>query len=237
MRKLTHHLLAKYYSGKLHPYKIFQSKVEDLITSGAEIILDAGCGRTASLLKELSPKPRMLIGMDLIAFDDPMSENIHLINADVSRIPLADCSVDCICSRSVFEHLVNPRAAYAEMYRVLKPGGYLVILTANMWDYGTLMAIVIPGFLHPRIVKVVEGRQEEATFPTVYKSNTYSAIRRHAEKAGFHIEQFEYLSQYPNYLMFNSLIFFLGTCYEHLIRKTKSLAFLRGWILAVLRKP
>ncbi len=237
MRTLTNHLMKKYYAGRPHPYRIFQSRVENIIQTGAQTILDAGCGRSAMLLRELTPQPRMLIGMDLVAFEGIPSQNIFLINGDVSRIPLRDCTIDCIYSRSVFEHLVNPCAVYKDMYRVLKPGGRLVILTANIWDYATLMAILIPGFLHPRIVKFVEGRGEDDTFPTVYRSNTYSAIKRHAEKAGFIIEEFEYLSQYPNYLTFNGFLFFLGTCYEHLIRKIEALRFFRGWIMAVLKKP
>lgn len=106
-----------------------------------------------------------------------------------------------------------------------------------MWDYGTLIARLIPGSLHGRIVKFVEGREEEDTFPTFYRTNTSSAIKRFAEDAGFNIEKLEYLSQYPNYLLFNGFLFFLGTCYEHLIRKLHSLRFLRGWIMVVLRKP
>jgi len=41
-----------------------------------------------------------------------------------------------------------------------------------MWDYGTLVAYIIPNKYHARIVKKVEGRGEEDTFPTAYKTNT-----------------------------------------------------------------
>ena len=58
-----------------------------------------------------------------------------------------------------------------------------------------------------------------------------------ATSAGFTVENFEYLSQYPNYLMFNGALFFLGTCYEKLISRFESLRFLRGWIMVTLRKP
>ena len=48
---------------------------------------------------------------------------------------------------------------------------------------------------------------------------------------------FEYLSHYPDYLMFNGALCFLGTCYEKLISRFDRLRFLRGWILVTLRKP
>jgi hypothetical protein len=44
-------------------------------------------------------------------------------------------------------------------------------------------------------------------------------------------------SQYPNYLMFNGALFFVGMCFERLISRVSALRFLRGWILVTLRKP
>lgn len=89
----------------------------------------------------------------------------------------------------------------------------------------------------PRIVSTVEGRAEEDTFQTAYRTNTRADVERLAASARLTVESFEYLSQYPNYLMFNAGLFFLGTCYEKLISRFDSLGFLRGWILVTLRKP
>jgi hypothetical protein len=38
-------------------------------------------------------------------------------------------------------------------------------------------------------------------------------------------------------LMFSSVLFFLGMCYERTTSKFAMLRFLRGWILCTLRKP
>jgi SAM-dependent methyltransferase len=140
-------------------------------------------------------------------------------------------------SRSVFEHLTDPEAVYREFARVLRPGGRVVFLTANMWDYGTLVARLVPNRLHGGIVRAVEGRAEEDTFPTAYKTNTRSAVDSLARGSGLQVEFFEYLSQYPNYLMFNGFLFAIGTAYEKIISKVNALRFLRGWILVTLRKP
>jgi SAM-dependent methyltransferase len=142
-----------------------------------------------------------------------------------------------IMSRSVFEHLGDPESVYTEFARVLRPGGRVVFLTANMWDYGTLVARMIPNRFHSRIVNVVEGRAEEDTFPTEYKTNTRADVNRLAAKADLRIEAFDYLSQYPNYLMFNGLLFLLGTGFEKLIGRFEALRFLRGWIMVTLVKP
>ena len=152
-------------------------------------------------------------------------------------MPLPDACVDIIMSRSVFEHLTDPASVYAEFARVLRPGGRVVFLTANMWDYGTLVARLVPNRLHGKVVKVVEGREEEDTFPTAYKTNTRADVDRLAAAAGLKVQDFDYLSQYPNYLMFNGLLFLLGTAYEKLISRFHALRGLRGWIMVTLVKP
>ena len=46
------------------------------------------------------------------------------------QLPFADASFDAIVSFNTFEHLCDPDRAAAEIFRVLKPGGRLVVHTA-----------------------------------------------------------------------------------------------------------
>jgi SAM-dependent methyltransferase len=50
-------------------------------------------------------------------------------NIDLTRINLPDASFDCLISLSVIEHIPAIERALAEMYRVLAPGGRLLITT------------------------------------------------------------------------------------------------------------
>lgn len=236
MTTLAQRLLVKYYDNDKHPYRVFEARVHSMIDGSTRVLMDAGCGRTVPVLRQFLGRVERLIGIELVEFTD-VPAGIETHNADLAHLPLADASVDLIISRSVFEHLVDPDSVYREFQRVLRPGGRVLFLTANMWDYGTLAAMLVPNRLHGRIVKRVEGRAEEDTFPTAYKTNTRAAVQRLARQAGLQVQSFEYLSQYPNYLMFNGLLFFLGMCYEKLISRVGALAFLRGWILVTLRKP
>ena len=126
---------------------------------------------------------------------------------------------------------------YRELHRVLKPSGRVIFLTANIWDYATLVARLVPNRLHPSIVARTEGRAEEDVFPTCYKTNSKRSVTRFARGCGFVVEDFQYLGQYPNYFMFNGALFFVGTCYDKLVSKFHALEKLRGWILVTLRKP
>ena len=229
-------LRDRFYRSEDHPYRVFERHVASLITPHTKVLLDAGCGRTVPVLKNYLGKVERLIGVELVDFTDVPS-GIEVHNADLAHLPLEDASVDLIMSRSVFEHLTDPEAVYAELSRVLRPGGRLVFLTASFWDYGTQIARLVPNRFHAKVVRSVEGRPEEDTFPTAYKTNTAADVRRLAAGAGLQMRRIDFLSQYPNYLMFSGILFALGMAYERLVSQVDALSALRGWILVTLEKP
>jgi ubiquinone/menaquinone biosynthesis C-methylase UbiE len=229
-------LRDRFYENDTHPYRLFEGRVSSLLTHSGIALLDAGCGRTVPVLRRFVGKAGRLIGVELVDFTD-VPDGIETYKADLAEIPLPDACVDVVMSRSVFEHLTDPEPVYREFARILKPGGRVIFLTANGWDYGSLVARLVPNRHHARVVNFVEGRAEEDTFPTAYKTNTRGAVARLAGQSGLSIASFEYLGQYPNYLMFNGVLFFLGMCYEKLIARFDALRFLRGWIMVTLEKP
>lgn len=234
--ELANRLREKYYKTDDHPYRLFERRVESLIGPQTGVLLDAGCGRSAPVLRKFNGKVARLIGIEMVPFID-VPEYVEIHNADLANIPLPSQSVDIIMSRSVFEHLVNPELVYAELARILKPGGMIVFLTASFWDYGTQVARLVPNRYHAGVVRRVEGRKEEDTFPTAYKTNTRKDVAFLAGQVGLEISDFQYLSQYPNYLMFNGVLFALGMVYERIVSRFEILRSLRGWILVTLRKP
>lgn len=54
---------------------------------------------------------------------------------DAQKLEFADESFDAVVSRNVLWNLDDPAAAYHEMYRVLRPGGKLIISDGNMYLY------------------------------------------------------------------------------------------------------
>lgn len=227
-------LREKYFAGDEHPYETLEAEIARWLQPH-HTLLDAGCGRTAPVLRKYQNAARRLIGIDLVDFPGPIA-GLELQQGDVSNTGLPDGSVDLIYSRSVMEHVDDPDAVFAEANRVLAPGGRWVFLTANKWDYASIIASVIPNQLHPFIVRRVEGRPEEDTFPTRYRVNDRRTIEGLAHRHGFLLSGFSYLGQYPNYFQFSPLLFRVASHYELWLRRRPSRQWLRGWILASLQK-
>jgi SAM-dependent methyltransferase len=234
MSRLAESLKDHFYGTAVHPYAAFEDIVTELLRS-EDVLLDAGCGRTARLLSKFVGRARRLIGIDLVTFTT-QNPAIELLQADLGSTGLPTESVDLIMSRSTMEHIADPLAVYTEMHRVLKPNGHAVLLTANLWDYATLVARLVPNRFHPWIVSRTEGRAERDVFPTRFRTNTRRVVERFARRTGFEVLSFNYLGQYPNYFLFNGPLFLLATGYEKLVGRFHCLRYLRGWILVVLRK-
>lgn len=224
------------FPSETHPNRVLERAIEARLRPDSAV-LDIGCGRTAPNLVKLAGEARQLFGIDVIDFtvDDP---GLKLFRNDVCDMnDIAEASIDLAYSRAVMEHLERPEAAYAEIARVLKPGGAYVFTTPSIFDYGSIAALMIPNRFHARIVSATEGRAGEDVFPTVFGSNSRSRITQQARDAGLTVAEFEYIGQYPSYLVFNRVAFWLGSMYQKAIDRFELTKPLQGWIFCVMEKP
>lgn len=98
-------------------------------------VLDAGCG-TGFLLLPAARVASQVVGVDvapaMLAEAKRQSEaaglgNVTLREADVETLPFVDDRFDVVMTRLTLHHYANPRRALAEIYRVLRPGGRVVV--------------------------------------------------------------------------------------------------------------
>ncbi len=66
---------------------------------------------------------------------DPVPDYHPDIIGDIHNLPLENESLDAIICIAVLEHIENPFKAFAEMYRVLKKGGYCFIYVPFLYRY------------------------------------------------------------------------------------------------------
>ena len=99
-------------------------------------VLDVGCGHKPYKPLLLSPPSRATryIGLDLP--DNCYSQPD--IEWDGHTIPLADASVDSCLFTEVLEHCPDGAAVLGEVWRVLKPGGYLFLTVPFIWPIHTV---------------------------------------------------------------------------------------------------
>jgi len=99
-----------------------------------QVIIDLGCGEGISLekLSRLYPD-RLVLGLDLLDENARIAHSYKLRVAcsDIYEIPIADNRVDFVLLSEVIEHLNKPERAIAEIHRILKKNGTLLIIFPN----------------------------------------------------------------------------------------------------------
>ena len=90
-------------------------------------VCDLGCGLEMAFLDFAEDKIAEGVGVD-----DQVESGTHgrwqRVHADLrARLPLEDAQFDHVVMLAVFEHLVQPEAVLSEAYRILVPGGSLII--------------------------------------------------------------------------------------------------------------
>jgi SAM-dependent methyltransferase len=121
-------------------------------------ILDYGCAETP--YRHFFPADADYVGADLVG--NPFAT---LELNDDGTVPAEDDSFDVVLSTQVLEHVTDPGTYLSECFRVLRPGGQLLLSTHGIFVY------------HPD--------------PDDYWRWTCAGLQRAVSGAGFEIERFE----------------------------------------------
>jgi len=117
--------------------RLFRGRKFDL--RGTRHILDvgSGAGQIARHLIKYADKDAEIICFDLShemlrrARSRLKSDRPQFVVADLTRLPFADASFDCVTCGYVLEHLPDPRVGLTELSRVLQPGARMLLLTTE----------------------------------------------------------------------------------------------------------
>jgi SAM-dependent methyltransferase len=101
-----------------------------------ETVVDLGCGRGRDVVRAASMvgAAGAAIGVDgneaMIAAARQAAAgvpNARIVHGDLSRVDLPDAVADVVVSNCAINHARDKRAVYAEIHRLLRPGGRFVV--------------------------------------------------------------------------------------------------------------
>jgi 2-polyprenyl-3-methyl-5-hydroxy-6-metoxy-1,4-benzoquinol methylase len=167
---------AKYSAGEEIQRTSKQYTLDCIPADGTVLeIIDIGCG-TGHNSRAMVAKGHRVRGIDISehAIARYRENGFDGRTMDIERgLEFADASFDLAFCSEVIEHLVRPERFAAEVYRVLRPGGRLVLSTPNsaFWLY--------------RILALFGWVVSDVQHPMHLRFFTRASLRRLLETAGF----------------------------------------------------
>jgi SAM-dependent methyltransferase len=147
-------------------------------------VLEIGCG-VGEFSHLLAARGARVIGADIspVAVKETGRqlegyEGTEAIVADICAVPFPDESFDLVVSLETIEHSSNPRMALAELVRVTRRGGRLIVTNPNYLDFIGLY----------RLAKRIFGRQFSEAGQPINKWTTLLGTAWHLKRLGCRIE-------------------------------------------------
>jgi SAM-dependent methyltransferase len=156
------------------------------------------------------------------------------VQGNAEKIPFEDNFFDLVVMEWVAEHLDNPRGSFSEIHRVLKPGGRVIFLTPNVWNYNVWIIRAIPNRFHAFFTRRLYNRGDGDTYPVRYLVNSARRVESVLGGIGFRRDRL-ILNGDPTYISFNDALFKLA-CFLERMLQLKALRFANVHLIGIYKK-
>ncbi len=225
-------------------YVAFLQAVSRLTIPPGSTALSVSCGDGVWDFLAFANNPRLArISATDVVDCQVNEEDVKLLNtrgvwtfqrvAPDTALPVNDNCCDLVFHQDVIEHTPKPCLLLRENYRVLKPGGYLLCGTPNIFRPANILKLLIgrltfpwrlaPGVLNPRYLNP-GTRSDDMTH--VQEFHQYQ-LRLMLEEIGFNVVSFRYCFFGISFLMLRFSHFPTGRLGENLCQ----------YLFCVARKP
>jgi methionine biosynthesis protein MetW len=121
--------------------------------SAADLCLDVGCGDGGTSGPWLRTNAASYVGVDVseraVRAAAARGLTVRLVE-DAAQLPFLDDSFDLVVCVEVLEHLFEPQRALAEMQRVVRRGGRLILTVPNVAHWRGRIDLALLGRWNPR---------------------------------------------------------------------------------------
>lgn len=226
-------IFASWYPDFRNAGEQYQDIIADLMTPET-LLLDLGCGRT-SLAAEQIQRAKRSVGVDLGLADLQHNQTVAFpVLADGEALPFADNCFDLVVSQWAVEHFERPEPVFAQITRILRPGGSCVLFTTNANNYIPLLSRLLSGRSQSGLIARLLQRPEHESFPTFYRANTAALIAKLCQQTGLSQTATVYVGN-PFYMSFSPLLFNCALFFEKFTDAPR-LNCLKLYLLTVLSK-
>ncbi len=195
--------------------------------SKEKVWIDIGCGNNVSVADRGSAA-KLSLGIDCLMPNIEMKD--LFVVGSIGALPIKAESADLVTLRFVVEHLKNVEEDFAEVSRILKPGGHLIVMTTNTWSPFILLPRILPYRLKNRLLRVLYKAKESDIFPTYHRFNS---VRKMKILGGsFRLDKYLYVQDVNDVRKWIFIVFF----FWHLFTKPKLLQVFRTNIFAIFVK-
>ena len=106
------------------------------------VLVDAGCGG-GLLAPHVRRRGYRHVGVDLrrAGLEQSAARGVTPVGGDVTALPLADAAADVVIAGEILEHVTDLPGTVAELCRVLRPGGLVVLDTVNDTALGRFVTV------------------------------------------------------------------------------------------------
>jgi ubiquinone/menaquinone biosynthesis C-methylase UbiE len=135
-------------------------------------VCDIGSGIDAAFLFYATARISLGVGLDYQKFSPRAAVRCRLVQCDLSYgVPLASETFDHVVMLAVLEHIENPKPTFAEIFRILKPGGSLIMT----WPHSMVDPLL--NLLHR--LGIVSGEMESDKHqPRIPREHLISMLRQ-----------------------------------------------------------
>lgn len=235
----TDHLFARYYNSRsdfVDGTTEFHRTLSKQIVAGSKVLeIGAGCAnRTTQHLAKFAS----IVGTDVsseIQGNTALAES-HVF--DGVRLPFPASRFDACVSDWVIEHVEKPESHFAEVARVLKPGGIYCCRTSHLLHYYSLASRLLPFGVHVRLSNKLRGfpKGSRDPFPTYYRANTARRIRHLCCTVGLMPKKLAAFEKDPSYGTLHPALFYPMFLYERFVNSSDLLEPFRATLIGVMEK-